>query len=266
MASYHITLKGQGYTDVDAARSKLVKALHGAPFLKLVQIRHKLHIWQLDTIVGREDISIRLHEVNVVESIYTDSPLNEGKLSDTDSNEWVEVSNTSATSTLLSIPAEIRNKTHRFAAVSNQIIVPPNCQPTKEPGWLRTCRQTRQEAVGIYYQENQFVFRIDNFNAGACLKWTEQSKLHLHASTGYVVSHSTNWANLVKWLKAFWGRKFQGLKEKYNAPKLKEKYTAAAMFSLVRKMRGVPGMQWEKIEEVLEVVHFTLKLQNSKWA
>jgi len=57
---------------------------------------------------------------------------------------------------LLSIPSELRNRIYGYALLEPKgiTISPGNTQ--QQPAILRTCRQIRREAIGIYYSDNNF--------------------------------------------------------------------------------------------------------------
>ncbi|KAK4610579.1 hypothetical protein CLAFUW4_14140 [Fulvia fulva] len=108
---------------------------------------------------------------------------------------------------LLSLPAEMENKIYRYTLTTPEDIeIRSAADLPVGPGLLRTCRQIRPEAIGIYYHENDFAFPIQNFNADCYIKFCKSSRNRLMSSHIFRIyeARTGSWPNLVRWLKAWW--------------------------------------------------------------
>ncbi|USW58685.1 hypothetical protein Slin15195_G120040 [Septoria linicola] len=108
-------------------------------------------------------------------------------------------------SLFLELPTELRNDIYRLVLVrpkhKRDVVTTIDTIP-KEPALLLTCRQIRGEALGIYFRENKFTFRIRDCDAEVYLKWCVRSKHHLAAAIEFVCEGSPNWRNFKIRLRA----------------------------------------------------------------
>ena len=105
---------------------------------------------------------------------------------------------------LLLLPPEMRNRIYGFALIEAvYIIIGPQGPLPAEPALLRTCSQIRKEASGIYYRANYFKFDIMNNDASVYIQWCRRSPQHRRACVDHECYFTTNWPNLMIWLKAY---------------------------------------------------------------
>ena len=104
---------------------------------------------------------------------------------------------------LFNLPPELRNRIYRYAIVEDdELILTP--RGPSEPTLLRTCRSIRDEACSIYYGENKFLLRIENWNGVAFQDFLQQhtlyapkSKLRVPYNMGFLLKGVPNWDNMV---------------------------------------------------------------------
>jgi hypothetical protein len=108
---------------------------------------------------------------------------------------------------LLHIHAEIRNEIYRLVLVSeDKIRVGVNDAPPMDPPLLRTNRQIRSEARGIFYKENRAEFSVLNYDIRKIVTWLDLSPIHhsLYANAQLELSvtdqYTICWYNLHNWV------------------------------------------------------------------
>jgi hypothetical protein len=104
---------------------------------------------------------------------------------------------------LLNIHAEIRNEIYRLVLVSeDKIRVGVHDAPPMDPPLLRTNRQIRSEARGIFHKENRAEFAVLNYDIRKIIAWLDLSLIHhsLYANTRLELSvtdqYTICWYNL----------------------------------------------------------------------
>lgn len=123
----------------------------------------------------------------------------------------------------LQLPAELRNEIYEYALTSNSrrrpgdIYARLGVDPLPvDPPLLRVNRQIRQEAIGIYYGVNKFVFRVTDFNIQPLLAWfplpqagnpfTQQNQAvywRRQSALRYRVIGMCNWTNFRAWVRQY---------------------------------------------------------------
>ena len=157
------------------------------------------------------------------------------------------------TSQLLGLPAELRNKIYRLALLSTEKIEVSDNNKPKEPSLLMVNKQIRKEAIGIYYSENHFRFVVKAFNSAFLQEWFQGSKDRINCQHTYKIERSTNLANLLGWIKAYYDRKTGG-----HIPGRRHNGAACiceSTFRIVKRLRNVQKLSWDEVEEYLEDVH-----------
>ena len=68
------------------------------------------------------------------------------------------------------------------------------------------CKSLRKEALGIWYQSNQFVIEIDECDATTMNKWTAHCRKVEQQDVDILIEllNSPNWPNLVQWCHTIW--------------------------------------------------------------
>ena len=156
---------------------------------------------------------------------------------------------------LLNIPPELRNKIYRFSLVNtgdpfytNWVDV--NHYWPEQPALLQTCRQIKQEATSIYYEENEFflcVGLLDNMPTSQHWILT-QAPCH-HVTVNLVCSDKVSWSGLNTWLRRYYEGGVSGLHT--GEPHLQY------AFRIVKAMQDVP---WSTVEKVLELYREVLEI------
>ena len=71
-----------------------------------------------------------------------------------------------STSSLMKLPAELRNQIYRYAIVQNESINVTRVDTPKEPALLATCKLIRKETLTMFYHENKFHYRVTSIRDG----------------------------------------------------------------------------------------------------
>lgn len=170
-------------------------------------------------------------------------------------------------SPLLSLPPEMRNRIYRFALVEEDDIEIPSGGPfPSDPPLLRTCSQIRGEAISIFYLENTFSFTIEDFNAGKYLEWCGTSKYRKESNHIFAVVDSTNWTNILRWLRASYQQEGYGFAplEQDVGEEEQQSNTAAYLFDLAHEVEANGGT-WEQVETALGQARKMLGVYDSEW-
>jgi len=115
-----------------------------------------------------------------------------------------------------------------------------------EPSFLRTCRLIRQEALAIWYQENNFVFNIKDHDACKHIEWCNSGAKRMDAAFCFNLSRSHNWPNLMIWVKAYYHDQCR-----MPGPVVGVEHKVQRIFSLVHKLRDCK-VSWHMVKAILE--------------
>lgn len=153
--------------------------------------------------------------------------------------------------TFLGIPGEIRNLIYEYCLVEeDDIVIDDNNH--SEPGLLRSCRQVREEASEIFYEDNDFFIRI----------WDLELKPRIghwlwRKATCVDIEHEgvNSWSNFKDWLRQYWVTIIHNAdtgtsKEELARPGSDEGVVEAA-FDIVDTLAAV-NTPWSVVEDVLE--------------
>ncbi|KAK1063095.1 hypothetical protein LTR12_017342 [Friedmanniomyces endolithicus] len=153
------------------------------------------------------------------------------------------------TSRLLTLPAEIRNSIYDLILVREgrkRVLAPAL---PYDPALLRTCRQIRQEAQGIFLHQNTFYITVYNFHYTIPrTHWFHLVAPHNRSVVLALETKKMQWEHLRDWLKAYHAGEATRLPvpERYLAP---DSYQVAARaFATVDRLGGV---KWEVVGEAL---------------
>lgn len=181
----------------------------------------------------------------------------------------------SETSPFLELPPEMRNRIYRYTLLTDRF-VGVSATHLPEPAVLLACKQIRQEASSIYYNENRFLLDMVAFETAPILRWRNKelsvgrfSDCKIMTEAFVPVNMTPNWPNLVTWFKLWrdgkvdisFERPSLGDKEEQRAEGLEGK-VIGAMFSMVDEMSRLP---WKATERVLKEQHRVLVAIDPRW-
>lgn len=171
-----------------------------------------------------------------------------------------------SSSKLLGLPAELRNRIYRFALIEPKTIeLDKSKWPAHQPAVLKTCRQIRHEALGVFYFGNKISTEIlawnpavkDKFNQLMTTYGTKSPQLSHYFKGG------PNWANLLGWLKAVHERRIGGISDCVGKQRSQERKVVGILFMIVRKTRVT--MPWSEVVTLLEAHREVIGQIDAKW-
>ncbi|KAK5715189.1 hypothetical protein LTR17_016938 [Elasticomyces elasticus] len=179
---------------------------------------------------------------------------------------------------LFGLPAELRNRIWRLAVVDTFDFTTLQALP-RVPGILRTCQQSRREAIGIWLLESTFILNIHDYDSTwLCEHYkaiatitSSAEKLGAISKADYnsikmMVCHNgaPNWRNLLKSVEAYYRdeERTMLLTGKRIEEKPAELKVFVAAFVLVKSMRGKP---WVEVAEALESWHIAIAAMDDAW-
>ncbi|KAK3615886.1 hypothetical protein LTR56_026319 [Elasticomyces elasticus] len=180
---------------------------------------------------------------------------------------------------LFGLPAELRKRIWRLAVVDAFNSTTLQALP-RVPGIIRTCQQSRREAIGMWLLESTFKHNIQDYDATwLCAHYkaiatiiSSAEKLGAISETHYnsikmMVSHSgaPNWRNLLKSVEAYYrdGEGTMFLTGKRLDEKPAELKVFVAAFVLAKSMRGKP---WVEVAQALESWHVAIAAMDDAWS
>lgn len=171
-----------------------------------------------------------------------------------------------SSNSLLGLPAELRNRIYRFALIKPKTIdIDQSKWPTHQPALLKTCKQIRREALGVFYFENKFCARIydwdpvvkDRFSRLMVAYNTKCPQLS-HSFKG-----SPNWTNLLEWLRAVHEGRISGISDCVGRARTSERKLVGILFLIARRTRV--NMPWPEVVRLLEAHREVLGQLNAMW-
>lgn len=165
----------------------------------------------------------------------------------------------------LSLPPEMRNMIYRYALVEGDIFMDPTMT---QPAVLQLNRQIRSEAKQIYYQENNFYWALWANNAEKYIAWCTTSKQRRNAKCKWKLRGPRNWANLLKWLEAFYNGECRApsyCNEQMGRTKTGKTAATARLLLLTKKMKLDQKLEWKDVRGNLELVHESFCVLDRKW-
>ncbi|KAK5127976.1 hypothetical protein LTR85_005093 [Meristemomyces frigidus] len=175
---------------------------------------------------------------------------------------------------LLSLAAELRNRIWHYVVVTDYNLTVFTPYPAV-PALLRSCRQARKEAFGIYLSESTFTARVMDWD-GAFIVDTTAAMKHIQSSAisigavrreklkmdyGLRVHGAPNWANLVKWLKASHEREGASVRQ----PTADLTAEDSILLTVQNIARGMKQRPWSDVLTVLESFHVLLARLEDAW-
>lgn len=153
---------------------------------------------------------------------------------------------------LLTLPPELRNSIYRYVLVprGSFMITKDNYM---QPPLLRTCRQLRQEASGIYYEENYFKIDCRDFDFTADLGFALHARVAIargQTVAGRLLVSRTNasWQGLLRYLKAI--NEGRGIRLRFNP---KDDALLNAICGASDMAYCLRDVEWTKVRKALEI-------------
>lgn len=178
---------------------------------------------------------------------------------------------------LLDISGELRNRIYREVLVLPESVHVASTG-YEHPALLHTCKQVRQEATSIFFQENVFAFAIDRFDSTPLIRF--RNRAPSMALIGgpfqqgpWLRDQSPNWQNLEEWLNQFYhcnciGSPTPEYMLKIGAEvmgRLTLYYIIGGMFEIVKQAR-VAGISWSIAKKMFEGHRPILIALDKAWA
>ncbi|KAK3628220.1 hypothetical protein LTR56_018734 [Elasticomyces elasticus] len=165
--------------------------------------------------------------------------------------------------TLLTLPPEMRNLIYRDVLVEGDIYYTHKIDT--EPAILRTCRQARSEASRIYYEENRFVFWINNNDVSQLIKWCMSSSSRHRSRMASSVDFSRNWDNLLVWARAVFRGECGALVLEREDGSNQGLFASFHVLDVAMQLRR-GGVGWEVAEGVLKQMRMAMATEHQDWA
>jgi len=116
-------------------------------------------------------------------------------------------------SRLLQLPPELRNRIYEHAVFDNVVMITPSL---KQPSLLHSCKQIREEALGIFYA-NEFKLHIQDCDAGLLMAFSVHLKDVGHEDGVMRFSvGGKNWNNLQQWCLRIWAGDVRPLSARWS--------------------------------------------------
>lgn len=177
-------------------------------------------------------------------------------------------------SRLLRLPAELRNVIYRYVLVQVDPIDIAN-DGHQEPALLTTCKEIRQEAVTLFYCENEFEIEMIDWNIINFLKWDKILAAALGDGDNFDCargrtrcvgpSDDPNWANLHHWMKEYYHDNTvleQTEPSSLCSGEETDVYVVASMFVVLNNMKS---KTWEEMEGILKEFRVVLAKVDERW-
>lgn len=169
-------------------------------------------------------------------------------------------------SRLCSLPPELPNTIYReVLLVDGDIEISDSSRPS-QPALLQTNRQTRSEAILIYYS-NSFRFSLYAFDAAPYITWCASSEQRRYARCRWSLDGPRNWMNLQCWLETYHRRECfgVGLSAQNMAQSKTGRVIVVRKFFQLVSVKHQQGSPWEEISKELEIVHEIICAVDPRW-
>lgn len=202
----------------------------------------------------------------------------------------------------MALPAELRNRVDRFALLEDHHIE-VTVNGLEAPGLLSVCKevgafllygidrelavnrfsQVRREAGSIYYSENMFESRLDDYDARAtCFLGSKAMsvarefgiRMPLRMRTANLQPH---WNNLLHWLRYYHTGRVTASYNQESVDMLSEDrdshtpaqaamLTSAAIFkAMFRTLGALKGREWQQVKPVMGEFRDALGAVDTRW-
>jgi hypothetical protein len=135
--------------------------------------------------------------------------------------------------------------------------------PPQQQGLLQLNRQTRQEAIQLYYKENEFEWHFNDFDMDLWINWCQSSRDRKKSNTIYKFRGKATWANILHWFKGFYDNKAPSVAPRKD--RLEGDVDAIArLFMIIKRLKKL-SVGWEEIGQQLECMHLALAAVVEDW-
>ncbi|KAL1586683.1 hypothetical protein WHR41_04616 [Cladosporium halotolerans] len=183
--------------------------------------------------------------------------------------------NSVAKSPLFKLPPELRNMIWEYATYEEHVgpgeCIVSTANGVPEPALTRTCKIIREESLGMYFNINEVVLIIKDFNVDAALFLARKLRDLMDRDNVHVPQYyfsqtgQRNWHNLKNWLKMTHASKVRGMLGTLDPVETvpDEWRVIFGLFNTVALMDSKP---WAEIEPTLEHLRYGLIAYDSDWA
>jgi len=163
----------------------------------------------------------------------------------------------------LQLPPELRNTIYRHVLIAKDPII--DIDPfLKQPPLLQTCRQTRSEALKLWYLSNHFAMGISHCDASLLIEfYWHLSAVNIAGVAITVVAGKKHWTNLMVWCRAIWEGRAHGF-EMEEGSMLGEMTDEEAVMRAAHRIVSRKG-SWTQCEEELAELRFLVGKIEPGW-
>jgi hypothetical protein len=173
-----------------------------------------------------------------------------------------------AHSPLWKLPPELRNMIYEFVVGADRVVYMDTGIP--EPSLLLVSRLVRHESMPIYYQQNTFHQRQDNYKMAAIHCIYRKAKLILEqynfdVGLYNIIDKEPNWCDVLEYSKAIHARTAQVYPDMHddNLHTVNtDELLVRSMFEMVYEMVDLP---WSTVENMLKKQRHVLVRLDSRW-
>jgi hypothetical protein len=174
-----------------------------------------------------------------------------------------------ATTTLLTLPAELRNRIYEYTLSSE---ITPHIMARDlnrmPPPWLLSCKQIYNEAVKIWFYVNQkhTVIEIDDLDARPFIHWSkrrQQLKVPFNDPPVHCRA-SWNWKNLLVWAHAVWEAKSYWELSPSNGGVWSSE-TNHVVWSALELAADYHDLPWQDCEHALGSLRNAISVYEPRW-
>lgn len=178
-------------------------------------------------------------------------------------------------STLYKLSPELRNRIYSYALApdgKSWAVTIENGMP--EPALLFTCKHVRKEAIGIFYNENEFVLTMRDYHPAVQILWNRKTdalppNIDLSKKVYWVEEHGVkHWNNLKKSLRVIHSQNItiKGPGHFDADPTTAAREQGNFLFALEKMTSMMMSRPWEEVETVVDNLRAGLIKINPAWA
>ncbi|KAK5127472.1 hypothetical protein LTR85_006811 [Meristemomyces frigidus] len=165
-------------------------------------------------------------------------------------------------SPLFKLSGELRNRIYRLLLLPEPGgVIDITAQGVEEPSILLSCHEVRNEAISIFYAENDFVIHVTDYDSSPLMEFGQhvrkREKQHSHfygpmTAVCQTANITPNWANLLLWCQRNHRNEVtetDWFPSDAPAGSSQSRLIVGGMFQIVHEMSGLP---WENVERLLK--------------